>query len=64
MRIRRVHDISDRAIGRKLTADDAELLPPSRLELQSDLDGRCMRKLTNGIALSIGHLELVEVDHA
>ena len=37
---RRVHDIADGAIGRRLTTDDIELLPPSSLELQSNLDGR------------------------
>ena len=36
----------------------------SILELQSNLDARYIRKLTDGVALSIGHLEVVEVDHA
>ena len=43
MRIRRVHDIADGTIGGRLTTDDVEFLPPSRLELQSNLDGwRCV----------------------
>ena len=64
MRIRRVYDIADGTIGGRLTTDDVEFLPPSRLELQSNLDGPRMRQLTDGVALSIGHLEMIEVDHA
>ena len=61
--IRRVHDIADGAVGGRLPTDDTKLLPPGGLELQPNLNGRRIRKLTDGIALSVGHVELVEVDH-
>jgi len=61
--IRRVHHIADGAIGGRLPTDDAKFLPPGGLELQPDLNGRRIRKLTDGVALSVGHVELVEVDH-
>ena len=43
--------------------DYAEFLPPGGLELQRDLNRRRIRKLTDGIALSVGHVEPVKVDH-
>jgi hypothetical protein len=61
--IRRVHNIADGAIGGRLPTLDAEFLPPGGLELQADLNGRRIRKLTDSVALSVGQVELVEVDH-
>lgn len=62
--VRRIDNISNRQVSRRLSTDNAKTLPPSTLELYADLDTRRVHQSLDGILLTVVESSLLQVDHA